>query len=231
MKEAFDLFPLPQEGFTASLAVLMCVVSFHVYWYFFESSGGEGIKVLRARFLGFLLMAVLPAGILSGFAGLDFRDMGLSCVPGSFRFMALSVLLLGSAGVLVTRLNPGAPKHFEKYPQIRDPEWTKGIYLLNVVSWVVYLTGYEIMFRGIVLFTFLDIAGVWPAVVVSTALYSAFHIQKGMFEALGAVFLGIVFAVVTILSGSIWTAVIIHSAMGVSNTIYTFNRHPDFRLT
>ncbi|MCK5673503.1 MAG: CPBP family intramembrane metalloprotease, partial [Spirochaetales bacterium] len=212
------------------IAVSLSIISFLIYWTIFSASRGRGILVIRARFAGFILMALLPVVILLVLTDLELGDIGLIPSSGSLVFIVISSLIFSTAGIFVTVFNPGAPKHFAKYPQIRDSKWTRSIFIWNLISWAVYLTGYEIMFRGIIIFTLLEPLGVWPAIAVSTALYSALHLQKGMFEALGALPLGILFSILTVLSGSIWIAAIVHVVMAVSNTLWSFKRHPEMEF-
>jgi len=225
LKEILNINMFDLSGF---IAITACIVSFISYWALNISSAGHGVSVIRARFAGFILMAVLPTGLLFAISDIRFEDIGLIPVQGSGMFMFLGSLILGISGVIVTvLLNPGSPKHFEKYPQIRDTRWTRSIFIWNIISWIVYLTGYEILFRGIVLFTIIGSNGVWTAVAVSTALYSALHLQKGFFEAIGAIPLGLLFSIVTIISGSVWIAVIVHVVMAISNTLWSLKHHPE----
>ena len=64
--------------------------------------------------------------------------------------------------------------------------------MLNLLGWAIYLFGYEFLFRGILLFPLAETVGVWPAIAVNIALYSATHIPKGLDETLGAIPLGLV---------------------------------------
>lgn len=212
------------------IAISISIISFLIYWAFYISSNGQGRLVIRARFIGFILFAVLPVGMLILFTNFHVDDIGLILVPESGKFIFISSFLLSVIGIFVTVINPGSVKHFKKYPQIRDPKWSKQIFIWNLISWAVYLTGYEILFRGVILFTTAASVGVLPAIAISTGFYSAFHLQKGFFEAVGAIFLGLLLSFFTIMSGSIWIAVIVHVTMGVSNTLWSFKHHPEMSM-
>ncbi|MBK7407617.1 MAG: hypothetical protein IPJ40_05760 [Saprospirales bacterium] len=51
------------------------------------------------------------------------------------------------------------------YPQIRVAEWTFSLVLWSSLTWVLYLVGYETLFRGILFFLYsiiLDSSRPWP---------------------------------------------------------------------
>ena len=225
-----NILTLTKPGLPVFIAVSISIISFLLYWACFISSNGQGRLVIRARFIGFILFAALPVGLLYLFTDIQPGDIGLIMVPGSGKFIFISSFVVSAIGILVTVINPGAEKHFEKYPQIRDPKWSKQIFIWNLISWAVYLTGYEILFRGVILFTVAASVGFLPAIAISTGFYSAFHLQKGFFEAVGAIFLGLLFSIFTIMSGSIWIAVIVHVTMSISNTLWSFNHHTQMTM-
>jgi membrane protease YdiL (CAAX protease family) len=72
--------------------------------------------------------------------------------------------------------------------------------------------------------------GIWPAVLVNVALYSATHIPKGLNEAVGAVLLGTILCALTILSGSIWIAVFVHIVLGLSNSFLSLRNQKDMKI-
>ena len=59
--------------------------------------------------------------------------------------------------------------------------------LTEGLGWFIYLFGYELLFRGILLFPLVAAIGVWPAIGVNIALYSATHIPKGVEETIDVV--------------------------------------------
>ena len=46
-------------------------------------------------------------------------------------------------------------------------------------GWFLYLFGYEFLFRGVLLIPLIDPLGMWPAIAINIAVYSATHIPKG----------------------------------------------------
>ena len=99
----------------------------------------------------------------------------------------------------------------------------------NALGWTIYLFGYEILFRGILLFPLVTEFGVWQAIAVNVALYSATHIPKGLDETIGAIPLGIVLSLLTLQTGTIWIAFLVHVTMALTNSFTALKHHPEMK--
>ena len=116
------------------------------------------------------------------------------------------------------------------YPQIRVKEWDTQLLLLSAFSWIAYLLAYEFMFRGYLLFVSVEYLGVWPAIALNIAIYALVHVPKGIKEAVGALPLGVVLGIITIQTGNIWVAFVVHIVLALSNEWFSLKAHPDMRL-
>ena len=135
--------------------------------------------------------------------------------------------------LLIITLNyftAGNKQNLSRYPQIRASQWNYGLVLLSALSWITYLAGYEIMFRGFLLFACLGSFGYWPAIVINVALYSLAHLHKGSREIIGSIFFGFVLCYVTILLGSCWFAFLVHITLALSNEWFSLARNPEMKL-
>jgi membrane protease YdiL (CAAX protease family) len=101
---------------------------------------------------------------------------------------------------------------------------------INAVGWFLYLFGYEFLFRGVLLIPLIEPLGMWPAIAINIVLYSATHIPKGLDETIGAIPLGFVLCLLTISSGTIWIAFIVHVVIAWTNTFTALKFHPDMQL-
>ena len=72
--------------------------------------------------------------------------------------------------------------------------------------------------------------GPWAAIALNCSLYAFAHFYKGPGETFGAIPLGIMFCYLTLLTGNIWTAVVIHSVMALSNEWFSIRANPDINL-
>lgn len=97
-------------------------------------------------------------------------------------------------------------------------------------SWVIYLIGYEFLFRGVLLFPLYEKFGFWPSIVINVSLYSTTHIPKGLTETIGAIPLGFILCILTIQTESVLIAVVVHVLMAWSNSLSAIINNPQFQI-
>jgi membrane protease YdiL (CAAX protease family) len=71
--------------------------------------------------------------------------------------------------------------------------------------------------------------GVWPAIAINVALYSSTHIPKGLDETIGAIPLGIVLSLLTLLTGTIWIAFFVHLTLALTNSFTALKFNPEMK--
>jgi membrane protease YdiL (CAAX protease family) len=154
-------------------------------------------------------------------------DYGLTILPKTSFFSVIWTLGLSALVIPLAYISAKKPKNLVNYPQIRAKVWTNKTVFINALGWFIYLFGYEFLFRGTLLFPLVDTLGVWPAIAINIALYSATHIPKGLDETIGAIPLGLVLCLLTLQSGTIWIAFLVHVAMAWTNSFTALKFHPD----
>ncbi|MFM8595864.1 MAG: lysostaphin resistance A-like protein [Flavobacteriales bacterium] len=221
--------------------IYLALIGFVVFWF---GSKSEKIKaryfarhdhdrawlkfIYMTKWLGFFSMGIFPLLILL----LLEPQRGLSYYGLNFRSDTLIFNLLVTTGLLLIVIPLAAfsakkEKNLINYPQIRAKIWTKKTYRLNLLGWAVYLIGYELLFRGLLLFPLVEAYGIWLAIAVNVALYSATHIPKGLDETIGAIPLGFVLCLLTLMAGNIWIAIIVHIGMAWTNSLTALKHHPE----
>jgi membrane protease YdiL (CAAX protease family) len=148
-------------------------------------------------------------------------------------YLAKSIIWWIPAAGLIILINYFAARnenHLAQYPQIRVKEWKPGLITLSAISWITYLTGYEFMFRGFLLFSCFESFGYWPAIIINISLYSLVHLPKGLRETLASVFFGFILSYLTILFGSFWFALFVHITLALSSEWFSIAFHPDMTL-
>lgn len=123
-----------------------------------------------------------------------------------------------------------SPSNLKLYPQIRMKVWKRSTLLLSAITWILFLVAYEFMFRGFLLFASLEVLELWQAISLNVALYALAHMYKGPGETFGAIPVGILLCWLTIHTGNIWMAVLIHCTMALSNEWFSLRAHPDMKL-
>lgn len=227
-----------------SLPLLLTLVFFSIYWF---TSKSEKIKkrfydkydhdqaslkhIFFTKYFGFISMGILPTILCLVFLPkLTLADLGLTFIYKTAQF---SIFWISGLSVLIIPLvyfSAKKPKNLVNYPQIRAKVWTKKMIFINALGWFLYLFGYEFLFRGVLLIPLIEPLGMWPAIAINIALYSATHIPKGLDETVGAIPLGFVLCLLTISSGTIWIAFIVHVVMAWTNTFTALKFHPEMNL-
>jgi membrane protease YdiL (CAAX protease family) len=188
--------------------------------------------IYMTKWVGFLTMGLLPLLVLLllnpsrnlAYYGLNFRSDTL---------LFNLVLTIGLAAILIplAAFSAKKPKNLVNYPQIRAKNWDTKTFRYNLLGWAVYLFGYELLFRGLLLFPLVEAYGIWLAVAVNVALYSATHIPKGLDETIGAAPLGFLLCLLTLMAGNIWIAFLVHVAMAWTNSLTALKHHPEIHYS
>ena len=232
---------LSAENLRFSIAILWCVVGFGSYYFLSHNSNyssrfgiickildRQGNQVLIQRMLGFLFLGVLSILIIVVLPDVTLKEYGLTFKFGSappwWSWLLIPLILI--MGYFAAQ----KPGNLEQYPQIRAKQWTPGMVALSSVSWVLFLVGYEFMFRGFVLHASLGLMETGPAIALNCALYAFAHFYKGPGETFGAIPVGFLLCYITLITGNIWSAVIIHSVMALSNEWFSLRAHPEMKI-
>jgi membrane protease YdiL (CAAX protease family) len=226
------------------LPIIISLVCFALYWFIaqspriknhfyskYDKDSASAKHILFTKYVGLLSMGVLSVITLFlavpayGFAEIGLTFYKESALETLYWIIGLSVLI-----VPLVYFSAKQPKNLVNYPQIRSSIWTKKLMFYNALGWAAYLFGYELLFRGVLLFPLADSLGVWPAIAINIALYSATHIPKGLDETIGAAPLGLVLCLLTLHTGTIWIAFIVHVIMAWTNSFTALKHHPDMRI-
>ena len=113
---------------------------------------------------------------------------------------------------------------------IRAERWDGRLVLINTLATTAYLFAYELLFRGIVLSVCVAAVGVWPAIAINVALYSTTHLPKGPAETIGAIPFGVLVCYITLSTGTIWVAVVLHVILSLSNDYLAVYYNPSMQF-
>lgn len=224
------------------LAVSWCAVGFASYYFLSHSKtfvsrigilvkvfDSQGNQVILQRMLGLLLLGIVSALLILILPGKALKDYGLSftfsVAPPWWSYLLIPLILgLGS-------MVAGKARNLAMYPQIRHFRWTPRSLLISAISWVLFLIGYEFLFRGFLLHASLDLMNPLPAFALNGAIYALAHAYKGPGETYGSIPVGLVLCYLTLITGNIWCAVILHSIMALSNEWLSIQAHPEMKIS
>jgi membrane protease YdiL (CAAX protease family) len=230
-----------QGDISTFLPIILSLVFFAVYWFtaksdkvkawFYKKNDPDRASVNHigfTRLVGFVSMGILPVTFCLIFLPeYSIADYGLTWNSETTVFSFLWITGLSILVIPLAYISAKKPQNLINYPQIRTKTWTKKIVFINAISWALYLLGYEFLFRGVLLIPLVDSLGVWTAIAINIALYSATHIPKGLTETIGAAPLGLVLCLLTLSSGTIWIAFFVHLVMALTNSFTALKFHPD----
>lgn len=166
----------------------------------------------RQAGVGLLLVAVSLGA--ARWLARDGESLGLTWGT-THRVLGWAALVAGvmALGSFVGSRSEGFVEH---YPEAPVERWTTKRWLANAGAWAIYLAGYELLFRGLCLSVLVEAWGVSSGVAVTTALYAVAHLPKNMSESLGSFPMGVVLAALTLGSGSLGAAWMVHLLMALS---------------
>lgn len=201
-----------------------------IYYFKYDKNVASAKHILFTKYFGLFAMGILaPVVLMIAMPDYSFAEIGLTFYKETALETGLWILGLSALTIPIVYFSAKKPKNLVNYPQIRSEIWTQKLMFQNALGWASYLFGYELLFRGVLLFPLADELGVWVAIAVNVALYSATHIPKGLDETIGAAPLGLVLCLLTLQTGTIWIAFIVHVVMALTNSFTALHYHPDMK--
>lgn len=155
-----------------------------------------------------LLFFIVPMAVILVFFTDSPRDYGLG--PGKVK----TGLVLAAGGVFLSFLTTYLSVKYSS--QIQKHYGQAVVTAPAVIKVFLYMTGWEFMFRGYLLFGLKERWGPWRANIVQTILFTLMHIGKPPLETVSCLVSGPLFGYVSLKSESFWPMVIIHSFIMIS---------------
>jgi membrane protease YdiL (CAAX protease family) len=223
-------------------AIVWCVAGFGSYYFLSKNRvlisrfgslckirDTQEAQVILQRMLGLFFLGMVSVLIIVLLPGEGLQEFGLTFhfaePPPWWSWLLIPLILI--MGFFAAR----KPVNLKQYPQIRTRTWTPALVAVNGITWLLFLIGYELLFRGFVLYASLGIMEAGPAIALNATVYAFAHFYKGPGETFGAIPAGILFCYLTLLTGNIWSAVVLHSVMALSIEWFSLKAHPDMGVT
>ncbi|MBU8897146.1 CPBP family intramembrane metalloprotease [Corallococcus sp. M34] len=203
----------PLSYFATSISVFRALLT-RIGWAGEKLAGGS---VFLSRLVSGVLLGLVPLLLVRALLPGNEHDFGLTLTrPGwSLLFTAGGIAAALSAEYLGYRVWPAA---FALYPEIKvSPPWPVQLHALNLLGWMLYLAGYELLFRGLMLFPLARAFGSWPAIAITTALYAYAHVPKSPQETVSTFLLGYYFGAAALFTDSIVSPFLIHVLIACSS--------------
>ncbi len=171
---------------------------------------------------GLVLLGLVPLGVMRWGFGVSPAALGIQL--GDWRW---GVRALAAGMVLVTPvvwMSSFDPAFQQEYPLTKLAGRSAGTWVLWELTYLLYYVGWEVYFRGTLLFGLRGAFGTGGALAFQTAVSTLVHIGKPLGETLGAVPGGFLFGALALRSRSILWPLALHWYLGALMDVLAF-RH------
>jgi membrane protease YdiL (CAAX protease family) len=183
----------------------------------------QAYTLFLRRFSTIIVIGVIPLAVISLLFRRGLADYGLALPDDPLWFLAGFILCLIILPIMIPFIRK--PNLGDTVPRARITGWNRRDRVWNALSWICYLAAYEAGLRGYVLFTLMRSVGIWPAILLMTALYVFIHLDKPWEEVLGSALMGPVFGLIALYSGSILIPWLMHSFIANTTDIVAIRRN------
>ena len=239
-----DILEIPEwhiDNLEISLAISLFAAGYITYYFIshsekildrYQAKFGQvqGLTqfIWMSRYLGALLIGFIPMLIMTTITGKSLAFYGLGFANSSLSLAWVFGLLIPV--IPITYVNARKAESYAFYPFVREKNWTRQMVFQNALSWIIYLFGYELMFRGILLFSTISVMGIWPAIVLNTALYALVHMPKSLKETISAVPFGVILCLITLTTGTFWVAFVVHCGLALGTFLFSLKFNPEMKI-
>jgi membrane protease YdiL (CAAX protease family) len=197
----------------------------------FLSPGKEYGNILYLFFVrkmaGFIFFGLIPWILVFNFLNESPYSYGLHYGrTGHYPYLLVIPMILPFAVYFLAK----NPSFYASYPEMRLKEWTKSDTLVTILSWIIYLSGYEFVFRGLLLFHYAAASGTAIAVAINVLVYAAAHLPKGRQETLGAVPFGLLLCTLALLTDSVLLPFLVHLSLALSTELFSIRHNPGMKF-
>jgi membrane protease YdiL (CAAX protease family) len=233
---------LSLDGLLALYAILAVSVLFPLYYFLVKHNailklitksgapltGRENLEFFSEKLTGIIFIGIVPVTLFVLILKIHPSDLGFAIGEiGNIIYPLIIFLILIPFFSFYSSRNSNL---FDISPGLRARTWRIKEIALSVSCWLIYLFGYEFLFRGILWFLCYNSIGFWWSMTINTVLYSLVHIPKGKIMTLGAIPLGILMCTLSSITGSFLPAFFIHSVMAISTELFSVHHNPGFQF-
>lgn len=181
-----------------------------------NSHSGKIPRSLTRRYLatiGEISGLLLGLGVVAYLHGLGAADLGLAWPPppaGQVGLVIAALLILGLAGsVLLLKPKRQSAREQEAIKQLpRGRDETLAFLAFTPFAGI----GWELLYRGFLLWWLTPLIGIAAAVVIASLAYGLAHGWKSRADGLGSILSAFLFTIGYAVTGSLWWLIAVHTA-------------------
>lgn len=211
---------------SAVILVAMAVLTVFFYWTRVDTIGvttqgrdwmamtRQPLTMFQHNLAGAFLLGMVPLAAARFLCGRSPAELGLGRgnIRRGFMWLGMGIPL----AILVGKLSAGQPEFRSVYPLDPDLTAEPGVFARHAAFQLLYYFGWEVLFRGVLLFGLRDRVGFGTANIIQTALSVVVHFGRPFSETMAAMPAGLAFGGVARHTGSVWYVIIIHWVVGVA---------------
>lgn len=194
----------------------------------FPSWSAGVIEFISYKLAGILFTGVLPFLVFVLILKVPPSEIGL-VVGRTFHFWYMLFILIIITALVSFKMSQSI-KVQQISPELKLRNWFPRHVILSVSVWLIYILGYEFLFRGVLWFLSSEAFGFWPALIINLFLYSIVHLPQGKLVALATIPVGTALCILSLLTGSFVPAFIIHSFIAVLTDLFSLYHNPGVHL-
>ena len=187
----------------------------------------EGVADARVKaYKGVLkLHWTLTIGLLAWWflSGNGLESIGLIPVADGWQWVAIGVGIIAILAqvIYLATLSQNADKLTEIKEQMGElsnlaPQTRTENRLFDMVSITAGVCE-EILYRGLLLATLVPLVGTWPAVAITSLIFGLGHAYQGISGIAKTGLIGLVLALLTVFSGSLFIAIVLHAVVDLTS--------------
>jgi len=192
--------------------------SFYFHSFFTHSATLSFFRIFYEYIFVFVSQAIIPILLIIFVFKESPSNYGLQ-IGDSKKGFSIVFMLLIPIGIilLLTALIPDSkpPLFHSVYPAIPEVRYSLPLFFLNVFFLIFYYAGFEIFYRGFILFGLKDKFGAIPAILIQTIPSVLIHIHKPDGEIFSALIAEIFFGYLALKTKSIYYGFFIHLFIGI----------------
>jgi membrane protease YdiL (CAAX protease family) len=165
-----------------------------------------------------VILGIIP--ILISTLGFKMRLTAIGLGIGDFKKVIFFIVIGLPLIILLTYLSSKNPSFIAEYPLHRTLLTGQNRLLVYFLIYGLYYIGWEIFFRGFMLFSLREHFGDTTSILIQTIPSCLMHIGKPDIEIFASIIAGLVFGWVVLRCRSIWPAFICHWGLGVFLDIF-----------
>ncbi|NQU86457.1 MAG: CPBP family intramembrane metalloprotease [Mariniphaga sp.] len=234
-------FQLNYPDSKAVFGIAISIIAYYTYYYLITSEKIEKYfikkytgnsfqkkRILFNKLAGLTFLALIPGTLFIIMWEFELNSLGFSfdkIISNWYWLIGLPAIIF-----IINYFSAKKPDIYLQYPQMRIKSWSIGTFLLSTLGWSLYLISYEFLFRGVLLLSCIEAFGIWPAIAINIAIYSAIHMTNGVKETIGAIPFGLIACLLMVHTGSLLIPIIMHISLSVSTEFFTIRNNPDMEF-